>query len=251
MNIFHILGGDYQSKMKYLRFVLVLVSLGLILCCAPTKNQSNPALARSENATGLEETSTPLADTPTVMLTPTHAATLTPMALPTRTATESPNPIVTPTKIPKPTPTNTALPPPTQTVIPTASPTAPLAAPPTTTATVAVVAASMATEEQVKHGLGVYKQLYCGLCHQLDIAGTAGTFGPPHNGIGTLAAQRIQESQYTGKATTAAEYLHESIVDPKAFMVPGYENTQHQMPIYNFLSESDVAALVQLLLQQK
>ncbi len=67
----------------------------------------------------------------------------------------------------------------------------------------------------------------------------------------TAADQRIQEPQYTGKATTAAEYIHESIVDPKVFIVPGYEHTQHQMPIYNYLNESDVEALVHMLLQQK
>jgi cytochrome c2 len=115
----------------------------------------------------------------------------------------------------------------------------------------AVSVANTDTEAQVKHGVEVYKRLYCGLCHKLDAVGTAGTFGPPHNGMGTTAEQRLQEAQYTGKATTAAEYIHESIIDPKAFVVPGYENTQHQMPIYNFLNESDVEALVQMLLQQK
>jgi mono/diheme cytochrome c family protein len=117
--------------------------------------------------------------------------------------------------------------------------------------TKAASAASIDTQQQVERGLAVYKELYCGLCHQLDAAGTAGTFGPAHNGMAIIAAQRLQESQYTGKATTAAAYIQESIVDPKAFVVPGYEHTPHQMPVYNFLSEADVTALVQMLLQQK
>jgi hypothetical protein len=34
-------------------------------------------------------------------------------------------------------------------------------------------------------------------------------------------------------------------------VVAGYENTQHQMPAYVHLSEADIDALVQMLLQQK
>ena len=122
----------------------------------------------------------------------------------------------------------------------------------TATPTSTVLPATGANAEAAaEYGLQVYKQQFCGLCHQLDAVGTAGTFGPPHDGMATIAALRIQEPQYTGKAATAAEYIYESIVDPKAFMVPGYEHTQHQMPIYTFLSEPDVEALVQMLLQQK
>lgn len=122
---------------------------------------------------------------------------------------------------------------------------------PTTAATETIYAASADRVAQIKYGVEVYQRLYCGLCHQLDVVGTTGTFGPPHNGIGTIAEQRLQEPHYTGKATTAAEYLHESIIDPGAFIVPGYENPRHQMPVYDSLNGTDVAALVQLLLQQK
>jgi mono/diheme cytochrome c family protein len=107
------------------------------------------------------------------------------------------------------------------------------------------------TPAQVERGFEIYKQQYCGLCHQLDAAGTAGQFGPSHNGIGTRAEQRIHEARYKGTATTAVAYLHESIVNPKVYVVAGYENTQHQMPAYVHLSETDVDALVQMLLQQK
>jgi cytochrome c2 len=113
------------------------------------------------------------------------------------------------------------------------------------------VANSASAPAQVERGFEIYKQQYCGLCHQLDAAGTAGQFGPSHNGIGTRAEQRIHEAQYNGAATTAAAYLHESIVSPKVYVVAGYENTQHQMPAYVHLSEIDVDALVQMLLQQK
>jgi hypothetical protein len=65
------------------------------------------------------------------------------------------------------------------------------------------------------------------------------------------AEQRIKEAQYTGSAISAAEYLHESIINPKIYLVAGYEHTQHHMPAYVHLSETDVEALVQMLLQQK
>jgi cytochrome c2 len=110
---------------------------------------------------------------------------------------------------------------------------------------------SASAPAQVERGFEIYKQQYCGLCHQLYAAGTAGQFGPSHNGIGTRAEQRIHEAQYNGAATTAAAYLHESIVSPKVYVVAGYESTQHQMPAYVHLSEADVDALVQMLLQQK
>jgi hypothetical protein len=69
--------------------------------------------------------------------------------------------------------------------------------------------------------------------------------------MGLTAEQRIKEAQYTGSASSAAEYIHESILDPKIYRVAGYEHTQHQMPAYVHLSETDVDALVQMLLQQK
>lgn len=188
---------------------------------------------------------------PTSLTVSTPAATFTPTSLPASTAAQAPNPTVTPTKAALVTPTNTPLSLPSATPLPKETPTLQPTTPPTTAVMSAVSAASGDSAEQVKHGFEVYKQLYCGLCHTLAAAGTAGTFGPPHNGMGTTAAERIQEPQYTGKAGTAVEYLHESIIDPKAFVVPEYAQTQHQMPVYSFLSEADVDALVQMLLQQK
>jgi mono/diheme cytochrome c family protein len=107
------------------------------------------------------------------------------------------------------------------------------------------------TPEQIERGFEVYKQQYCGLCHQFDLAGTAGQFGPTHNGMAVTAEQRIKEAQYSGSAMSAAEYIHESIVNPKVYLVAGYEHTQHHMPAYVHLSENDIDALVQMLLQKE
>lgn len=104
--------------------------------------------------------------------------------------------------------------------------------------------------ERIAAGLAVYKALYCGVCHTLEAAGTAGTFGPPHNGMGETARQRIQEPGYTGTAETAADYIRESIIEPQIYLVPDYALTPHQMPIFNYLEDEQIEALVLMLLAQ-
>jgi nitric oxide reductase subunit C len=99
-------------------------------------------------------------------------------------------------------------------------------------------------------GLAVYRAQYCGVCHTLDAAETRGTFGPPHNGMGTIAAQHLQDGSYHGPATTPAEYIHESIVDPQAYITPGYAATSHRMPSYAHLDAQSLDALVAFLLAQ-
>lgn len=97
-------------------------------------------------------------------------------------------------------------------------------------------------------GLAVYRAQYCGVCHLLDAAETRGTFGPPHNGMAAIAAERLSDSAYTGAATTPAEYIYESIVDPQIYLVPGYATTQHRMPSFAHLDEASLDALVAFLL---
>ena len=99
-------------------------------------------------------------------------------------------------------------------------------------------------------GMAVYRAQYCGVCHTLDAAETRGTFGPPHNGMGALAAERLQDGSYNGAATTAAEYIHESIVEPQVYTVPGYATTSHRMPSYAHLDDASLDALVAFLLAQ-
>ncbi len=103
----------------------------------------------------------------------------------------------------------------------------------------------------VAAGLELYRQQYCGLCHVLDAANTGGSFGPTHKGMSTTADHRIRDPKYTGMATTAEGYIRESIIDPDVYIVLGYEHTRFQMPAYTHLSEADVHALVQMLLQER
>jgi mono/diheme cytochrome c family protein len=112
----------------------------------------------------------------------------------------------------------------------------------------ATVAEPSDDEDLVATGLQVYKDQYCGICHQLGTAGTRGLFGPAHDGMGTIAQERLRDPGYSGRATTPEGYILESIVQPKAFVVSGYENSNHSMPAYTALSDKEIMALVQMLL---
>lgn len=185
------------------------------------------------------------------------SATQTPTAPPLTTATATVPPASATPRPPTatsapPTPTATLPPatatasPPTATKPPTAEPTAAASptlkpAPPAPAADTAALAAE---------GLQVYRSQYCGICHQLDAAATAGKFGPSHNGLAATAAQRLTDPGYSGTATTPADYIRESILDPQLYIVPGFANNQHPMPAYTHLTAEQVNALVQFLLQQ-
>lgn len=224
----------YYVIMKY--FSLLLIGLLTSLSIGCTAAASGQNLTATVGGTAVRFT--PISVTPAPVLarssTPSPAPTATFIPTATFTPASTPTPVLTstPTSQPSITPT------PTRNATQTPTPLPP-------------AADSAETSARVEHGLAVYKQQYCGLCHQLDAAGTAGQFGPPHNGLGLTAEQRLHDPHYTGTATTAAEYIHESIITPKAYLVPGYEHTAHHMPAYGHLSESDVDALVQFLLHQK
>lgn len=118
------------------------------------------------------------------------------------------------------------------------------------TTSVTVTAQTPGDPALVEAGPAVYRQQYCGVCHELDAAGTRGTFGPTHNGLGATAAQRILSTGYSGYATTAAEYIRESLLDPQVYIVEGYGATPHRMPPYTHLDSASLGALVAFLLAQ-
>jgi nitric oxide reductase subunit C len=59
----------------------------------------------------------------------------------------------------------------------------------------------------------------CAACHA--IAPGVRLVGPSLAGIAVSAAERIKDPAYHGQATSASEYLRESIVDPSRFVAPG------------------------------
>ncbi len=81
----------------------------------------------------------------------------------------------------------------------------------------------------VKHG--------CIGCHTIQgFAGAAGTTGPELTNIGTVA-----ETRKAG--TSAADYIHESIAEPAAFVTPGYQPVMPKLPV----TEEEMAAIVEYL----
>jgi nitric oxide reductase subunit C len=99
-------------------------------------------------------------------------------------------------------------------------------------------------------GLTIYLGQYCGVCHVLEAASSRGVFGPTHNGIGTIAASRIEDRQYDGTAETAEAYIRESILKPQIYLVPGYGGGRYAMPAYTNLDEEEIDALVSFLMNQ-
>lgn len=120
----------------------------------------------------------------------------------------------------------------------------------TATLTLAATPPVTGTAAPLADGRTLYRQYYCGICHQSTGAGTTGTFGPSHDGLAVSAAQHLHAPTYQGDATTLQEYLYESLVDPQRFVVPGYEWTLHRMPSYRFLTPAELATLVAWLQQQ-
>lgn len=70
----------------------------------------------------------------------------------------------------------------------------------------------VALGEQVYNGKGA-----CALCHS-PVAGRA----PLLENSAVVAADRIKEQGYSGKAVDAEGYLYESLAEPSAYVVPGF-----------------------------
>lgn len=221
--------------------LLVLLLTAYLTACAGSTTESqfvssdtgasagadapSPDRATPDSATPLAATAAALAPTDTL---PSPATSTPP---PPSNPTAKAPPADTPTSIP----TQTASPP------PTATPTQPGD----------TTADGGSHDELVARGIEVYRANFCGTCHTLDAADTHGIFGPAHNGVGTTAAQRIQDAEYTGSATTAEAYIRESLVDPSVYRVPGYSGGRFTMPTYSELDEADLDALIYMLLHQK
>ncbi len=107
-----------------------------------------------------------------------------------------------------------------------------------TVAALALIACEEApASEPLARGRQLYRKLDCGRCHVID--GEGGRIGPDLSRIGAVAAER--------EAGTSAEaYIRRSILDPGAYVVPGFSDV---MPrgLARTLSDTDREALVQFL----
>ena len=222
--------------MKVLLLIGMLLSVSLLLGCTPAESQASHGLALGSVESKPEPAAVEPSSQPSVLATPTPSlpSPTEPMqtSIPTAAAT------ATSTHTPLPSPTSASSPP----IVTPSS---------TDTSTPAAAIGDVVANDPVEAGLQLYLQQHCGTCHRLDAAGAQGTLGPPHNGIATTAEARLHDPAYTGTATTPAEYLRESIVNPGVYLVASYDSPRLKMAAFTNLSEAQVDALVQFLLQQK
>lgn len=90
--------------------------------------------------------------------------------------------------------------------------------------------------------------LGCAACHTLSTVGPAWAGDGTTPGIGGRAAARLAEAGYTGAATTAEQYLLESIVDPNAYVVEGFATGLMPTNFGARLTPQDAADLIAYML---
>ena len=95
--------------------------------------------------------------------------------------------------------------------------------------------------EPIARGRQVYHSLGCANCHEPNLFGQH--LGPPLEHVGTVAGTRRP-------GLSAEEYLRQSILDPGAFVVPGYQDSMPR-DLGRDLSPTDLDALVAYLLSLK
>ena len=109
-----------------------------------------------------------------------------------------------------------------------------------------VLAADAPVEDFVRAGQDIfYGKGTCALCHEI---GKKGERCPDLAGVGERAATRVKESGYKGKATNAAEYLVESVMDPTTYVVEGYQPSMP--PVGRQLNDLELVAVVAFLESQ-
>lgn len=82
----------------------------------------------------------------------------------------------------------------------------------------AVSSAQSSGDPQV---LAAFQKGACGSCHAISgIPNAAGVIAPNLSDVNKSAEEYFKSGSYTGKATTAEEYIRESILDPNLFVAP-------------------------------
>lgn len=91
----------------------------------------------------------------------------------------------------------------------------------------------------------------CVGCHISTTTGPAWAPSEGEPGIGDRAQTRIEQSDYTGQATTAEQYLFESIVNPNIFVVEGYQPNLMPGTYSESLTIMDVSDLIAYMMTLK
>jgi cytochrome c oxidase subunit 2 len=89
--------------------------------------------------------------------------------------------------------------------------------------------------------LAVFTQFGCAACHTLAAAGSNGQVGPPLDDLGAIAASRVP-------GLSAEEYVHQAIVEPGAFVVPGFAAGLMPPDFGQRMTDEQIDALVEFLL---
>ena len=109
-----------------------------------------------------------------------------------------------------------------------------------------VLAADAPAEDFVRAGQDIfYGKGTCALCHEI---GKKGERCPDLAGVGERAETRIKEERYKGKATNGAEYIVESVMEPTAYVVEGYQPSMP--PVGRQLNDLELIAVVSFLQSQ-
>ena len=105
--------------------------------------------------------------------------------------------------------------------------------------------------DPLARGRQIFQEQGCAACHTLKDANANGKAGPDLDGIATNAENIVKDPGYKGKAQNGADYIHESIVDPNAYVVPGFQANMMPQDLGKRLSPDDLNALIQYLQAQK
>lgn len=104
------------------------------------------------------------------------------------------------------------------------------------------VAAVSAVKPTAEEGARIYQMFGCMACHSTD-GSNVGKVGPSWKGL--FGSERDIAKGMKGKVKADEAYLRESILNPAAKVVKGFEKFDTGMPIYNgILNDSQVESLV-------
>jgi cytochrome c oxidase subunit 2 len=113
------------------------------------------------------------------------------------------------------------------------------ASPPTSTTSTSTSTSTTSTSSSAS-GLSVFNGNGCSSCHTLSAAKATGTIGPDLDKLVSYAKQAKQP---------LASFVQQSIVDPGAYVQPGYSNGLMPTNFGTAISQTDLSALVSFLVQ--
>jgi cytochrome c2 len=102
--------------------------------------------------------------------------------------------------------------------------------------------AAVQVKPTADEGARLYQMFGCMACHSID-GSTVGKVGPSWKGL--FGSERDIAKGIKGRVKADAEYLKESILNPSARVVKGFEKFDTGMPIYaGILNESQIQSLI-------